>query len=64
MAGVWTGYGRPAYGELRAAVADRKLTGPLTPVTVLVPSNLAGVLVRRALAHGVGAYDGSPVCPC
>jgi ATP-dependent helicase/nuclease subunit B len=58
VATVWTGYGRPAYGELRTAVAGRKQHDPLAPVTVLVPSNLAGVLVRRALAHGVGSHDG------
>jgi ATP-dependent helicase/nuclease subunit B len=58
VATVWTGYGRPAYGELRTAVAQRKRADALAPVTVLVPSNTAGVLVRRALAHGVGSHDG------
>lgn len=58
MSTVWTGYGRPAYGELRAAVADRKRADPLAPVTVLVPSNTAGVFVRRALARGIGVHDG------
>jgi hypothetical protein len=55
---VWTGYGRPAYGELRSAVAARKAHDPLAPVTVIVPSNLAGVLVRRALAAGFGGHHG------
>lgn len=54
----WTGGGRPAYGALRAAVAERKRDDPLAPVTVLVPSNLAGAHVRRALAHGVGGGPG------
>lgn len=58
METVWTGFGRPAYGALRAAVADRKRADPLAPVTVLVPTNLAGTHVRRALAHGVGAGPG------
>jgi ATP-dependent helicase/nuclease subunit B len=55
---VWTGYGRPAYGELRSAVASCKADDPLAPVTVIVPSNLAGVLVRRALAAGFGRCHG------
>ena len=54
----WTGYGRPAYGALRAAVAELKRDDPLAPVMVLVPSNLAGTHVRRALAHGVGGGPG------
>jgi ATP-dependent helicase/nuclease subunit B len=55
---VWTGYGRPAYGALRSAVADRKRADPLAPVTILVPSDLAGVFVRRALARGFGRHPG------
>ena len=55
---VWTDYGPPAYGALRAAVAAAKRSDPLAPVTVLVPSNLCGVLVQRALAHGFGARRG------
>jgi ATP-dependent helicase/nuclease subunit B len=55
---VWTGYGRPAYDALRVAVADRKHADPLAPVTVLVPTQLTGVIARRALAHGVGGHPG------
>ena len=58
MSTVWTGYGRPAYDALRAAVAQHKRADPLAPVTVLVPGNLAGVHVRRALAHGFGGHPG------
>lgn len=61
MSTVWTGYGRPAYGELRLAVADRKQADPLAPVTVIVPTNLVGVLVRRALARGFGGIAGLDV---
>jgi hypothetical protein len=55
---VWTSYGRPAFGVLRSALADFKRFDPLAPVTVLVPSDQAGVLVRRALAHGFGGRPG------
>jgi RecB family exonuclease len=58
MAQVWTDYGPPAYDALRAAVAVAKRRDPLAPVTVLVPTNLCGVLVQRALAHGFGARRG------
>ena len=58
MAQVWTDYGPPAYDALRAAVAVAKRRDPLAPVTVLVPSNLCGVLVQRALAHGFGGRRG------
>lgn len=58
MSAVWTSYGRPAYGVLRSALADFKRSDPLAPVTVLVPSDQAGVLVRRALAHGFGGRPG------
>jgi ATP-dependent helicase/nuclease subunit B len=53
-----TGYGRAAYDALRAAVADRKRGNPLAPVTVLVPSQVAGIIARRALAHGYGEHPG------
>ena len=61
MSTVWTGYGRPAYAELRLAVAGRKHADPLAPVTVIVPTNLVGVLVRRALARGFGGIAGLDV---
>ncbi|MGH9017851.1 MAG: hypothetical protein ACRDY1_08915, partial [Acidimicrobiales bacterium] len=53
------GYGRPAAGALRRAIAAAKAGDPLAPVTVIVPSNHVGVGTRRLLASGrLG-----PVCP-
>ena len=52
---VRTTYGAAALDALAAAVARAKGGEPLRPVTVVVPSNYAGVAARRALArrHGV-----------
>lgn len=52
------GQGRVALEELRRAVAEAKAGDPLSLVTVLVPSNLAGLVARRFLAAGLG--DGRP----
>jgi len=52
------GYGRPATEALRSAINTAKNDGPLTPVTVVVPSNYVGVATRRMLASGVLG----PVC--
>lgn len=49
---VWTRYGRAAYDELRAVVAEAKASDPLAPVTLLVPTDLCGVAARRELARG------------
>jgi RecB family exonuclease len=49
----WVGYGRPAAAALHRAVKAAKQDDPLRPVTVVVPSNLVGVSVRRLLASGV-----------
>jgi hypothetical protein len=46
------GYGREASVALAAAIARAKARGPLAPVTVLVPSNLAGLGARRLLGAG------------
>ncbi len=48
-----TAYGRPALEALRAAVAKIKEDDPMAPVTVLVPNNIAGIVARRFLAHGL-----------
>jgi ATP-dependent helicase/nuclease subunit B len=48
-----TAYGRPALEALRAAVAQIKRDDPMAPVTVLVPNNIAGIVARRFLAHGL-----------
>ncbi|OJF14220.1 PD-(D/E)XK nuclease family protein [Couchioplanes caeruleus] len=58
MAVTWTGYGSVAHEALRRTVADAKDGDLLTPVTVLVPTNLAGVLARRSLAGGVHGRPG------
>lgn len=57
----WTWHGASAYDDLRSTIAAIKRDDPLRPVTVLVPSQLCGVAVRRALAHGVGGRPGVAV---
>lgn len=47
---VRTAYGPPALDALARVVAQAKADEPLTPVTVVVPSNHVGVTARRALA--------------
>ena len=49
-----TPYGRPALEALLSAVAQVKAGDPMAPVTVLVPNNIAGIIARRFLAHGLG----------
>ncbi len=56
-----SGYGRPASEALAGAVARAKQAGPLSAVTVVVPSNFVGLSARRLLgsgALGVGATSG------
>jgi len=48
-----TAYGRAALHALRTAVADAKRDDPMAPVTILVPNNIAGIVARRHLAHGL-----------
>jgi ATP-dependent helicase/nuclease subunit B len=55
---TWTGYGQQAYAVLRSVVADVKGGDPLRPVTVLVPTQLCGVITRRTLARGVADRPG------
>ena len=45
-------YGRPASDALARAVEGAKTAGPLAPVTVIVPSNFAGLTARRLLGSG------------
>lgn len=47
---VITEYGPPALRALAGAVRQAKADEPLTPVTVVVPSNHVGVTARRQLA--------------
>ncbi len=56
-----SGYGRPASEALAAAVERAKQAGPLSAVTVVVPSNFVGLSARRLLGSGalrVGAPSG------
>ena len=50
---VSTGYGRAALEALRTIVATVKHDDPMAPVTILVPNNIAGIVARRHLAHGL-----------
>lgn len=55
-----TAYGAQALETLRAVVAEVKRHDPMAPVTVLVPSNIAGIVARRHLARGL-TPDGNGV---
>lgn len=48
-----TAYGAEALEALRTVVADAKRDDPMAPVTVLVPTNIAGIVARRHLARGL-----------
>lgn len=52
-----TTFGRSALDALREAVAASKAADPMAPVTVVVPTNIAGIATRRFLAGGL--TDGS-----
>src|SRR3954471_4107149 len=54
----WVPYGRAASDRLRLLISESKAGEPLTPVTVVVPSNHVGVATRRLLAGGALG----PVC--
>lgn len=58
MALTWTAYGAPAFATLRRVVGEAKSGDLLRPVTVLAPTNLAGVAARRSLAAGIGDRPG------
>ena len=47
-------YGRPATDALREAVRAAQAADPLAPVTVVVPSNVAGLTARRQLGEQGG----------
>ncbi len=45
-----TAYGSAAYASLRAVVGEAKRHDAMAPVTVVVPSNIVGIIARRTLA--------------
>lgn len=49
-----TAYGPAALEILRTVVADAKRRDAMAPVTVIVPTNIAGIVARRHLARGLG----------
>ncbi|WP_324651546.1 PD-(D/E)XK nuclease family protein [Georgenia sp. H159] len=55
-----TAYGRAALEALREEVAAAKAQDPMAPVTVLAPSNVAGIVARRFLAGGLGSGPAGP----
>ncbi|HUP85792.1 MAG TPA: PD-(D/E)XK nuclease family protein [Acidimicrobiales bacterium] len=56
------GYGRPATEALARRIGEARAGGhPLDPVTVVVPSNTAGLSARRLLATGDAADGLAPV---
>jgi ATP-dependent helicase/nuclease subunit B len=50
---ITTSYGRAALDALHTVVAEVKRDGPLEPVTLLLPNNIAGIVARRHLARGI-----------
>lgn len=53
-----TAYGRPASRALAHAIARAKGDQVLAPVTVIVPSNVAGLTARRLLGGGFDGHEG------
>lgn len=52
-----TRYGSDALSRLTQVVTELKRDDPMTPVTILAPNNIAGIVARRHLARGLS--DGS-----
>ena len=60
-----TAYGQPALRDLRRVVRELKGGDPMTPVTILMPKQLAGIVARRFLGRGLGdGHQGvAAICP-
>ena len=56
-------YGRAATAALHEAIRAAQIDDPLAPVTVVVPSNLAGLSARRTLAERGGIANVGFVTP-
>ncbi|MGH1565740.1 PD-(D/E)XK nuclease family protein [Mumia sp. DW29H23] len=54
-----TPYGRAALETLRRVVSEAKASDLMAPVTLVVPTNVAGIVARRHLARGLDG-DGGP----
>ncbi len=54
---TYTAYGAPALDSLQDVVAEVKADDPMAPVTVSVPTNIAGTVARRHLARGLRQDD-------
>lgn len=50
-----TQLGRPAMALLARLIYESQLEDPLTPILVIVPSNLSGLTIRRLISSGVFA---------
>ena len=46
-------YGHAALEALRSIVTEAKRDDRMAPVTILLPNNIAGIVARRHLAHGL-----------
>ncbi len=56
-------YGRPATNALDSLIREVQAVDPLAPVTVVVPSNSAGLAVRRVLGASRGLVNVAFVTP-
>ncbi|MFV0306490.1 MAG: PD-(D/E)XK nuclease family protein [Desertimonas sp.] len=57
IAATTTRHGAASFDALAAAVRDVQGHDPLAPVTIIVPTNTAGVMARRALGRRGGAAN-------
>lgn len=55
---VVSGYGAEALERLGSVVGRAKASDPMAQVTVLAPSNIAGIVARRHLARGTAGRPG------